>query len=267
MSVSTTNPWMVNPAAISSTVADAVASLPAISLAELNDAAALQVRVDRKYILTVPQLETLVGEQLHRLASLEIDGARSFAYESVYFDSPELRSYHDAAHRRRKRFKVRTRTYLDDQTTMLEIKTRDGRGSTIKERHGHSFDHRDEIDCRAGSFVDASIGVPGFAARLLPVLTTGYRRTTLVDLDDIARVTIDDGLRCVDWSGGSFTLDDRVIVETKSTRSPSMTDRLLWAAGIRPSKISKFGTGLAALHPELPSNKWHQTLRRHFTTP
>ena len=26
------------------------------------------------------------------------------------------------------------------------------------------------------------------------------------------------------------------------------------------------GTGLAALHPELPSNKWHRTLQRHFPT-
>ena len=41
-------------------------------------------------------------------------------------------------------------------------------------------------------------------------------------------------------------------------------DRLLWANGHRPASISKFGTGLAALRPGLPRNKWSRVLRRHF---
>jgi hypothetical protein len=44
---------------------------------------------------------------------LEIDGARSFAYDSTYFDTPDLDAYLLAATRRRRRFKVRTRTYVD----------------------------------------------------------------------------------------------------------------------------------------------------------
>ena len=39
---------------------------------------------------------------------------------------------------------------------------------------------------------------------------------------------------------------------------------LLWAAGNRPVTISKFGVGMAALHPQLPANKWNRTLRRYF---
>ena len=34
--------------------------------------------------------------------------------------------------------------------------------------------------------------------------------------------------------------------------------------GVRPSSVSKYAVGVAALHPELPSNLWHQTLRRYF---
>jgi hypothetical protein len=54
------------------------------------------------------------------------------------------------------------------------------------------------------------------------------------------------------------------VVETKSANLPSQSDRWLWAHGIRPSRISKFCTGLAALHPELPANKWHRTLQKHW---
>jgi hypothetical protein len=37
------------------------------------------------------------------------------------------------------------------------------------------------------------------------------------------------------------------------------------ALSIRPVSVSKYCVAVAALHPELPSNPWHQTLRRYFT--
>ena len=57
------------------------------------------------------------------------------------------------------------------------------------------------------------------------------------------------------------------VVETKAGATPSAVDRLLWAAGHRPVRLSKFATGLALLHPDLPANRWHRTLRRLDPTP
>jgi hypothetical protein len=31
--------------------------------------------------------------------------------------------------------------------------------------------------------------------------------------------------------------------------------------------MSKYATGLAALRPDLPANRWSAVLRRHFATP
>ena len=244
-----------------------VVSLPTlapISLDELNAAAELQERVDRKYVLAEELLADLLDELGNRLAVLEIDGRQSFGYESVYFDTEAFESYLGAAHRRRRRFKVRTRSYLDSRTTMLEVKTRGGRGQTIKQRQAHTFDLRRSLGDDGRAFVDSAIGREGLGATLLPTLTSEYRRTTVVDLDDVARLTIDSDLRCSDWTSNEVLLADRLVVETKSAGPPSSTDRWLWSRGIRPEKISKFGTCLAALHPELPSNKWHRTLNRHF---
>ena len=42
---------------------------------------------------------------------------------------------------------------------------------------------------------------------------------------------------------------------------PSVADQHLWDAGITPAKISKFATGMAALNPQLASNKWEETLK------
>lgn len=235
-----------------------------ISLDELNRTAALLQRVDRKYVVPEPIWSEMVDALAPRLAVLEIDGCRSFGYRSVYFDTPELESYLGAARRRRRRWKVRTRSYLDAATTSLEVKTRGGRGQTIKRRRSHPNDRQASISLDDAGFVDELLERPGLGDRLVPTLMSEYRRTTLVDLDDIARLTVDAGLRCTDWQGADLVLADRVVVETKSSGAPSAADRWLWQNGLRPDKISKYGTGLAALHPELPSNKWHRTLVRHF---
>jgi len=240
-----------------------ISALPGISLDALNDAAALQTRVDRKYILDAAELSALLNVLPDRLAALEIDGQRSFGYESVYFDTPDLESFASAAYKRRKRFKVRTRSYIDARTTMLEVKTRGHRGGIVKTRQAHGFDHRAQLDRHGWDFVDRLLGRYGFAETLQPVLSTRYDRMTVVDLDDVTRMTIDSGLRCTATSGNSVGLD-AFIVETKSTGSPSVADRELWALGVRPSRISKFGTGMAALDPSLPSNRWNRILNRYF---
>ena len=54
-----------------------------------------------------------------------------------------------------------------------------------------------------------------------------------------------------------------MILETKCPRGPGELDLLLWELHLRPVTVSKYGTGLAALCPALPHNKWHRTIARH----
>ncbi|MFS0700236.1 polyphosphate polymerase domain-containing protein [Cellulomonas sp. 179-A 4D5 NHS] len=249
-------------------------ALAGITLDDLTATASLQTRVDRKYVLTADALRGPLAALDGRTQVLEIDGLRTFGYESVYFDTPDLASYHLAAHRRRRRFKVRTRTYLDTRSCWLEVKTRGTRGSTVKNRVPHGLDARDRLD-RGRWFVDEVLGgecagpvAAGAAAlALAPVLTTRYRRTTLHLPGEHgragSRVTIDTDLT---WEvpGRRLALPRTVIVETKTGSTASAVDRLLWAHGHRPARISKYATGLAALDPSLPATPWNRTLRRHF---
>lgn len=235
-----------------------------ISLDDLNDVAALQTRTDRKYVLEPGDLAALVAELPSSVRVLEIDGQRSFGYRSTYFDTPDHVSYLNAARRRRQRWKVRIRSYENADQAMLEVKTKDGRGNSVKTRTPHADPDRHSLDDEARRFIAAAIGDHTSSNRLVPSLTTSYRRTTLVDLDDNTRCTIDHDLACTGWTGRRATIGDRLIVETKSSGSPSAIDRWLWGHGIRPTKVSKYCTGLASLQPELPSNKWHRTLQRHW---
>ena len=271
--------------------------LASTSLAELNSAAGLLTRVDRKYLVPLERAQELVGGLTSEARVLDIDGRRRFSYASTYFDTPGLEAFMLTARKRRRRFKVRTRTYLDSGLCFLEVKTRGARGTTVKRRMGYHPDDASRLTGPGRSFVAvclASTGVTGpaaareIAAALRPVLATTYERTTLHLPDAEARATIDTALtwrrltpgvrtRAAAGAGAPQALRpahltaaiddgepvavaDIAVVETKNPATPSPADRALWDAGHRPTRISKYATGMALLHPELPANRWYRTL-------
>jgi hypothetical protein len=247
------------------------ALLVPITLDELVERAALQTRVDRKYLVPLAAAEQVVAGVAGSARVLEIGGRRDFGYSSLYFDTPELTSYHLAARGRRRRFKVRRRSYTDTGQSFLEVKTRGGRGSTVKERTPDDDDASLALDDARRRFVDevlARAGVAPVAGELQPVLGTSYQRTTLhlsaTGAVPDSRVTVDTDLAWALPGGGPLVLPGVAIVETKSSSTPSAADRWLWRHGHRPTRVSKYGTGLAALHDHLPANRWHPVLRRHF---
>lgn len=238
-------------------------SLPVVTLDQMNELAELMTRADRKYIVEEGLVARLLCDNAHRLAMLEVDGRRQFRYESVYFDTPGLGLYRAAATGRRRRFKVRTRVYADSGLTMLEVKTKDDRGSTVKHRLDYEFDDRQRLTDAAHRFIDECVGESDAARTLVPALVTTYLRSTLVDGAAGTRITIDREVVCTDDRGLAVEFD-QVIVETKSTAAASPVDRWLWQQASRPARMSKYCTAMAALRPELPANRWHRTLSRHF---
>ena len=272
--------------------------LASTGLTELNSAAGLLTRVDRKYLVPLERAQDLINGLTPDTRVLDIDGRRRFSYASTYFDTPGLEAFMLAARKRRRRFKVRTRTYLDTGLCFLEVKTRGARGTTVKRRMGYHPDDASRLTGPGRAFVAAclaSTGVTGpaaareIAAALRPVLATTYERTTLHLPDAEARATIDTALTWQRLTPGARTraaavtagapqalrparltaaindgepvaVADVAVVETKNPATPSPADRALWDVGHRPTRISKYATGMALLHPELPTNRWYRTL-------
>ncbi len=234
--------------------------LPSVTLEHLNSQAALQTRIDRKYVVNPGTWADVLAELAPDLAVLEIDGRRASAYRSTYYDTPGLDSYLAAARRRARRYKVRRRDYLDSGETMIEVKVRSPRGDTVK--HRAPLAPCSEV-ARMVAVEDfaATFEQVGEAARSLqPVLVTEYRRTTL--LHPQGRVTVDSEVVASDTAGRRVDYGDALIVETKSPGGAGAVDRALWSRGVRPARLSKYATSLAALRPDLPSNRWHRTLQR-----
>jgi hypothetical protein len=248
-------------------VARAAAMVAPISLKELNALAELQTRVDRKYFVPAGVFRELIAELSDELQVLDIDGRRTFGYESVYFDTPQLTSYRAHLQRRRQRFKARTRTYTDSGLCMFEVKLTGTRGETVKQRVPHRAEDSAELTDEALAHLRTSLSQAyhqDLPLGMQPTLATTYRRTTFVSRNGESRLTCDVGLTCLNVRHEVRDTGTHVLVESKSSGQGSAPERILRELGVRPASVSKYCVGVAALHPELPSNPWHQTLRRYF---
>ncbi|WP_327579150.1 MULTISPECIES: VTC domain-containing protein [unclassified Streptomyces] len=245
--------------------------LRGVPLAEVDAAAALQHRVDRKYLIPAASAARLVGQLAGTHHVLDIRGRRTTEYRSTYFDTAHLAAWRAHNQGRRRRWKVRTRLYAEDRICRMEAKTKDGRGATVK--HAHSIEADDygrlEGGTEAAAFVDKVLlaaGVDVTAADLAAAGEVCYRRAALADLEAGTRLTLDGQLAC-HRDGRTAALDDGyVLVETKGTARLAPADRRLLGLGARPVSISKYVIGLSLLVPHLPDNNMRRLARTRFRT-
>jgi hypothetical protein len=243
----------------------AVDRLAPIGLDDVMRVAALQTRVDRKYLVPAGILQDLLQRLGARMSVLTIEGRTLFRYESVYFDTPQLTAYRQHAHERRRRAKVRTRTYVDSGDCLLEIKSVGARGETVKTRHPYPFEHRYVLDEEARALVTSDAGGVLPSAELQPVVTTAYGRATLVDCEAGSRLTCDVDLEFRTPGLIKSGPTGSVLIESKAVGAATTpADRVLRELGRRPISLSKYCVGMALTDPSLPANKWNRELRSQF---
>lgn len=129
-----------------------------ISLEAMNEKAAMQTRVDRKYIVDAETAAKVLSTLDADASVMDIKGQRDFAYDSVYFDTPQMQSYHSAAYSRDDTFKIRTRSYLDSKLTFLEVKTDGEQDMTVKKRIPYTFEKRDTLTAEGREYITAALG-------------------------------------------------------------------------------------------------------------
>jgi VTC domain-containing protein len=238
---------------------------PAVGLEQLDAAAALQERVETKYVIALADFSALADELFGTHAVLAIEGRRAFAYRSTYFDTPDLSAFRAHLQQRRRRYKCRSREYLDTGTGAFEVKLKGLRGRTVKHRMAHEGDR---LSAAAATFLrdclERAYGRPPDRG-LEAVLTVACTRVTLVAPELGERVTCDYDLTFTGPDGTKGRLDPAMaIVESKSARGGAVADRVLRALGHRPvTGCSKYCLGVA-LTRDVPGNALRPLLRRAF---
>jgi hypothetical protein len=220
-----------------------------VSLDELESRAALPRRVDRKYVVDAERLDELVSRLSREHDVLEIDGERAFAYESTYFDTPDLRCFHDHVRDREPRFKARSRWYRESGLCVFEVKIKRANGDTDKRQTDYSAERRAFVTPQAAAFVDDALSDVGLAPSrgLEASLTTSFRRMTFAAHEGGARLTRDFDVELSRGQSSAALRDPMTLLETKSEDGDSSADRVLASMGIEEVDLSKYRTGIALL--------------------
>jgi VTC domain len=237
-----------------------------ISLGQLNNKAAMLERLDNKYVARQGVLSQALADLAKHFDVLEIDGKRSFIYETCYFDDAHLHGYHDHHQGRRKRCKVRVRRYTDAALCFVEVKLKDKRGITVKKRLKVSPESYGVLGSEALAHIETSYsGLYGeaFVHHLQPVIEMRYRRITLVAKEGGERLTIDGGIAFENGGVCRHTDADVFIVEAKSANGNGLADRILRRLHQHPTpSCSKYCVGMAALNLVGRHNKFLPALRK-----
>lgn len=231
--------------------------------AELLAARALLRRVDSKFLVAVSSLDEILGKVTGDYGIVLAGGNRTATYRTIYYDTPQLRCFHDHRRGRRPRQKVRIRHYDDRDVSYLEIKTKRSEFISAKKRRRQAYSDS-VLDADGRVFVDENSRLP--AEALVPTVHTDFRRITLVGFSVHERITLDVDLvvrRDGDDDDDSERLDGVSILEVKQARftahSPIM--RALRESGYRPTSASKYCTATALLTPNLRLNRLLPSLR------
>jgi hypothetical protein len=159
---------------------------------------------------------------------------------------------------RRRRWKARSRLYVEDRLCRVEVKARDGRGVTTKTVTDADVSTYGLLDDDGAAFVGATLARHAMAAdvrTLRPTMEVAYRRTTLADTtDEGSRVTVDWRVQCT-LDGERVWLDHGyLLVETKGGLRAGAADRLLTGLGARPRSFSKYVAAASLIRDDLPDN-------------
>ncbi len=212
--------------------------------------APLTLRCERKYLPGPVDLETVLA-RLSRHPALFREVYPPRAINNLYFDTPELRNYHEHVQGCAHRFKLRLRWYgpLRGEVARpaLECKVKCGQVSGKRTFPAPAFTHngalpRAELLARLAA---APLPEPlrWRLAGLQPVLVNRYHRRYFASADGHLRLTLDTGLEFLDARSPAgalrpvFVAAPRVILELKY--APEFATEAAEAAGHLPFRLTR----------------------------
>lgn len=234
-------------------------SFPKISLKEMNSVR-LMNRIDTKYLTDIESLKRILSFSSGKYMVQEIKGEVQSYYTTRYFDTENYDMYLQHQRGANNRTKIRIRRYEDSDIMFLEIKKRNNKGRTDKQRI-QIFDS-ERMDCEQLNFLEKNTIYNPSA--LLPRLDNSFTRITMVNMNMSERLTIDTSILFHNLSNGvDYDTGNLVVIELKRdgyTSSPIKS--ILKECRIHPSGFSKYCIGASLTDPQLKQNRFK--MKQHY---
>lgn len=207
----------------------------------------LMNRTDTKFTFNRSQFSDVLKEILPYYRILEVEGKRLSRYKTLYYDTDDYNLYMRHHNGGMNRYKIRHRTYLESNVGFLEVKFKNNKGRTLKERIKKK---QTPIDWDNDSEVFLKKSTPFAPEILKPVIWINYSRLTLVNKTGPERLTIDLDLEFVKGDSEK-KLPSLVIAEVKQEkRKASPFLKVMKQFHIREGSISKYCMGIALITPD-----------------
>ena len=220
-------------------------ALDSITLKGLDEVKLLN-RMDSKFIFPINDFPAILDELKPYYNVLEIDHKRMFAYESLYFDTPDLLLYKFHHNGKLNRLKVRYRKYLDSGLTFFEVKYKVKGSRTDKKRLRQSDIKEELTDTELKLVHHDYVDISGLEKKL----TIWFKRITLAGKNQPERATIDLGVTFNNFSR-EMAFPELVVAEIKQEKS-NVFSPMIQAFKRRhfsQMSFSKYSTGIALLEP------------------
>ena len=230
-----------------------------ISLSETKKVT-LQNRIDTKFLLHNNLLPELLKSISKDYFIVKNNNCFWQKYETIYFDTPNLKFYHLHNNGKLNRYKIRMRRYLLSHENFLEFKFKSNKNRTIKNRIPLDFEQK-EITNRELTFLSEK--TKNLPFHLRTSLTNQFDRITLIHKNYTERITIDTNLLIKD-ENNTASLNNLVVAEIKCERKIANSNfyKLLKKNRIYPTGFSKYVMGNIILHPELKHNRFKNRLKK-----
>lgn len=241
----------------------AASSIPSITLEEMEGVRLLN-RIDTKYLTDeATLLRVLADARTAGYRALETGGTKVSPYNSIYYDTPGMKMFLDHHNRRLVRQKVRTREYVASGAAFLEIKRKNNHGRTKKKRIGIEEAEMSGFagNPRACAYLASHSWFT--AGDLHPVLSTAFRRITLVNREKTERLTIDTSLFFNNFQTGKrVSLEDAVVIELKQDgHAASQMKGILLNHRVKPLRVSKYCIAVTLTDPSVKSGRFKVKVR------
>ncbi|MBA3704505.1 MAG: polyphosphate polymerase domain-containing protein [Bacteroidetes bacterium] len=227
-----------------------------ITLKEM-DSVKLMDRTDTKFVFNIIQLPKFLEQLKENYSVLDVNGNRISRYESLYFDTQNFDLYHCHHRGKTNRFKIRFRKYVESELHFFEIKFKNSKGRTIKNRV-----KQEQIDELIQNKAELLLNEKTTfrSENLKAKLWVNYSRITLVNKHSPERVTIDLNLNFKNTEQDK-TIHNLVIAEVKQDKAlVSAFIKLMKKSHIREGSISKYCYGVINLFSEIKHNNFKPNL-------
>ena len=239
-------------------IKETLAGFEPITLEEM-DSVKLMDRTDTKFVFNISQLPSILEEIKPYYRSLEVGGTRISKYETLYYDTDDFHLYHRHHSGKMNRYKIRSRKYVESNLHFFEVKYKNNRGRTIKNRI-KTKEIETQLSEKAMKMLTDNTNIR--PESLKAKLWVNYSRITLVNKTSAERLTIDIGLHYI-TNDKRVNLSQLVIAEVKQDKANSLSPiiKTFLHRRIKEGSMSKYCFGIISVYDEVRKNNFKEKLR------